>query len=95
MANQKKRAKNNFEIIISDQAKKSLKKIDSRYHKKIKQKIIALSVDPFSVGKKLDGRYSGLYSLRAWPYRIIYSVIKNKLVVTVIEIEHRQEVYKK
>jgi hypothetical protein len=60
MADQKERAKNNFEIIISDQAKKSLKKIDSRYHKKIKQKIIALSVDPFSVGKKIRWTLCGV-----------------------------------
>jgi mRNA-degrading endonuclease RelE of RelBE toxin-antitoxin system len=53
-----------------------------------------LASDPY-VGKKLDGKYSGLYSLRVWPYRIIYSVIKNELMVSVIGIEHRQGVYKR
>jgi addiction module RelE/StbE family toxin len=94
MAKTELKPRNSFEIIISEQAQKSLKKIDPRYHVKIKRNIMNLSVEPYS-GKKLDGRYAGQYSLRAWPYRIIYSVIKKRLLITVIEIEHRQSVYKR
>jgi len=39
-----------------------------------------LSSNPF-VGKKLKGEYSGIYSYRVWPYRILYEIRKKELVV--------------
>ncbi len=41
-----------------------------------------LREDPFA-GKKLQGELYGLYSLRVWPYRIIYSIEKRIIKVTV------------
>lgn len=49
--------------------------------------------DPF-IGKKLEGRFEGAYSYRVWPYRIIYRVYKNLLIVVVVHVGHRQGVYK-
>jgi len=48
--------------------------------------------DPFS-GKQLHGPRAGQYSFRVWPYRIIYRVEKEKLLVLVIAFGHRQGVY--
>ncbi|MBP9850444.1 MAG: type II toxin-antitoxin system RelE/ParE family toxin, partial [Candidatus Peribacteraceae bacterium] len=36
----------------------------------------------------------GKYTLRVWPYRIIYKFEKQQLTVYVLEIGHRQGVYK-
>jgi len=52
-----------------------------------------IALDPF-VGKKLKGEYENQYSYRVWPYRIIYEIRKNELVVLVIRVGHRQGVYK-
>ena len=52
-----------------------------------------LSKDPFS-GKKLEGELKGKYSIRAWPYRIVYQILKNELIVLVVDIGHRQGVYR-
>jgi mRNA-degrading endonuclease RelE of RelBE toxin-antitoxin system len=41
----------------------------------------------------LGGKLKGCYSLRAWPYRIIYQIIKKSLYVAVIRILHRQGAY--
>jgi mRNA-degrading endonuclease RelE of RelBE toxin-antitoxin system len=46
------------------------------------------------LGKPLLGDLEGYFSLRVWPYRIIYKVYEKKLIVYVIEITHRQEAYK-
>ncbi|MBU4299512.1 type II toxin-antitoxin system RelE/ParE family toxin [Patescibacteria group bacterium] len=35
----------------------------------------------------------GAYSYRVWPYRIIYRIYKNLLLIIVIRIGHRQGVY--
>jgi len=42
----------------------------------------------------LEGEYRGQWSLRVWPYRIIYRVEKRKLIVLILEIAHRQGAYK-
>jgi len=47
-----------------------------------------LSLDPF-IGKKLSGEFEGHYSVRVWPYRVVYKIYKNELLVLVIRIGHR------
>ena len=48
--------------------------------------------DPYS-GKKLKGKYSGLFSYRFSDYRIIYEIRQEKLLVVVLRIRHRKNVY--
>jgi len=54
--------------------------------------LIELAKNPY-LGKKLEGELRDFYSLRVWPYRIIYQIIKNELIVFVVQIKHRQGVY--
>lgn len=44
-------------------------------------------------GKKLTGKLEEQYSLRIWPYRIIY-FINNKKDVIITDIGHRKDVYR-
>jgi len=82
-----------YQIRVESKAKKELAKIPKIYQEKILLTIPLLAENPF-IGKKLGGKYKGAYSYRVWPYRIIYSVHRNLLVVIVIHIGHRQGVYK-
>ena len=67
--------------------------MDERYKARINLALLELSKDPF-VGKRLEGKLSDFYSLRVWPYRIVYQVIHEQLIVFVVQIKHRQGVYK-
>jgi len=49
-----------------------------------------LRYNPY-LGKSLLGILKGYYSLRVWPYRILYT-IKDRTVI-VINIDHRQNIY--
>lgn len=71
---------------------KQLKKIPKVEQRKIIQKLEILSEDPYS-GKQLQGEYKDLLSLKAWPYRIIYTVRRNGILI--FSIKHRQGSYKK
>ena len=82
-----------YQIVFSKKANKSLQKIPTVYLIRIKRKLALISKEPYS-GKKLEGDLADKYSVRAWPYRIIYSIRKDKLIVEVLKIEHRQGVYK-
>ena len=79
-------------VVITAQAQNDFKKIQERDKKKIRKRLGYLEKNTY-VGKKLTGKLSESYSLRAWPYRIFYIVHKNKVWIT--HIEHRQGAYKK
>jgi len=77
-----------WEIRIGKKAQKELDKIPVQYQKRIAVALPIIAADPF-IGKKLDGRLTGLYSYQIWPYRIIYKIYKKILLIVVIRIGHR------
>lgn len=83
-----------YRVNLARKAQKSFSKLPKVYQLKVKKVIAALKFNPF-IGKKLEGKYKNDYSIRVWPYRIIYTVIKQKLIIEVIEIEHRGGAYRK
>ena len=82
-----------MEVVVTPNALKQFSHLSIPDQKKIKKKLLMIVSDPWS-GKKLTGEYSGLFSLRAWPYRIIYTINKKVKKIFVITIAHRQGVYK-
>ena len=83
-----------YRVEISKNVSKEIKKLKAKDQSRVLETLRAIAQDPFS-GKKLSGRYSDLYSVRVWPYRIIYTLIKKALVVIVVDFGHRQGVYRK
>ncbi|MFH1030332.1 MAG: type II toxin-antitoxin system RelE/ParE family toxin [bacterium] len=82
-----------YQVRVKPKAEKELKKIPNPYNQKILIAITLLAGNPF-IGKKLEGEYNNHYCFRVWPYRIIYKVFKDELLIIVIRIGHRQGVYK-
>ncbi len=80
-------------IILSPQVTKQLSKLNKSDLKKINKRLYQLKESPL-IGKKLQGKLKNFYTLRAWPYRIIYQIITNKDALEIITIAHRQSVYK-
>jgi len=76
-------------VAIPKRVKKQLKRIDNEYRLKISVALMDLAFNPF-LGKKLEGKYKNKWSLRVWPYRIIYKIEKRKLIILILEIAHRQ-----
>lgn len=83
-------------IEFSNLAFKVLEKIH-KIEKKLYYRLIAaietLQANPYQ-GKKLKGKLEGDYSLRVGGYRIIYTVYKNKLIVYIIDLGPRKEIYR-
>jgi mRNA interferase RelE/StbE len=63
--------------------------------KRIIKKVIEekLMVDPLKYGKPLRRNLSGLFKLRVGDYRIIYQVKEHEVIVVVVKVGHRREVY--
>jgi mRNA-degrading endonuclease RelE of RelBE toxin-antitoxin system len=53
-----------------------------------------LARQPRRVGKPLQRELEGLWGARRGPYRIIYDIVEERLVVIVIHVDHRADVYR-
>lgn len=82
-----------YHVKLSRDAGKQLERIDQRYRAKVEAALELLSDNPYQ-GKKLGGQYAGHYSIRVWPYRIIYTIKHRELWVVVVRIAHRQGIYR-
>lgn len=85
----------NYKIEITASAEKSLKKIPKKDLSKIITAIQILSISPFPEGcRKLKGE-EDVYRVRQGNYRIIYEIFDQKLIILVLKIGHRKDIYKK
>ncbi len=83
-----------YKIEFSRVAEKQFLDLPKNDLKKISQKINKLISNPFISGyEKLRGS-DNQYRVRQRDYRIIYSVLEKKLIVLVLKIGHRREVYR-
>ncbi|OQW47626.1 MAG: addiction module toxin RelE [Proteobacteria bacterium SG_bin7] len=82
-----------YKIEFSSSARKELKKLPKPYIKNIVAAIDELATSPFPSGvKKLVGEE--LYRIRVGPYRILYEVEGKALLILIIKIGHRKDVYR-
>lgn len=74
-------------------AKKSLKELDASMQRRIMSKLEKLKTNPRALDAiKLAGSES--WRIRVGDYRIIYDIQDSVLIVMVIKIGHRREVYR-
>ena len=83
----------NYRIVIKKSAAKEIEKIQKQGRIRIVEKIRSLSSDPHPSGsKKLSGKEK--YRIRQGNYRILYQVIDDALVINVVKVGHRRDIYK-
>jgi len=83
-----------YEVILLEKAVKQLSKLPKKEADKIAAKIDKLENDPYPAGsKKLQG-YEDVYRIRQGDYRILYEVQNERLIVQIIKIGNRKDVYK-
>ena len=87
-----------FRVVFTESARKELKKLD-KYTQKIillwLQKNLDGCTDPRIHGKALTTNRVGQWRYRVGDYRILASIEDDKLVILVIAVGHRREVYSK
>lgn len=84
-----------FEIRLIGNSTKQYKSLDSNMKRRVNNAMESLSTNPLRIGKKLDGKLTGLYSYRVGSYRIIYDVNIESKICNVHGIPHRGRAYKK
>ncbi len=82
-----------YRIEFASPALKEFNALPSKEQGRVGRKIDALSADPRPRGvKKLKGR-NERYRVRAGEYRVIYTIRDQVLVVLILRVGHRREIY--
>lgn len=84
-----------YKIEYARRVEDSLEKFPKKDKKSILDKIEDLKKDPRPIGvEPLHGEWSDYYRVRVGKYRIIYAVQDEKLIVYVVKVAKRGEVYR-
>lgn len=78
-------------------ALKQLKKLDKQVSSRILDYMdeVAKLENPRERGKMLVGNLIGFWRYRVGDYRVLCKIKDNELVITVVDVGHRREVYDK
>ena len=82
-----------FELYLTARAKGDFASLSGSTLERITRALEKISMNPY-IGKFLKGELQGLHSYRTGNYRIIYEVVKAKIVIIVLKIGHRKDVYR-
>ena len=82
-----------YTVLIERYAQKQIMKLDKKIIPVIKASIADLADNPRPYGyKKLKGEDA--YRIRVGDYRVIYEIDDGKIIVTVVSVGHRKDIYK-
>ena len=81
-----------FDIVLTAESEEFIKKCDKPIRNRIIKSLRKLENEPES-GKPLTSILTGLWSLRIEDYRAICQIKNGELIVVVIRIGHRKNVY--
>ena len=83
-----------YRIEVSATAEKQIRKLDRSDQIRVLRAIQALSKEPRPPGtRKLRG-YADVFCVRIGTYRIIYSLEQDRLLIIILKVGHRRDVYR-
>lgn len=82
-----------YSIRIKRSAAKEIEALPRKDRIRVIERIGALAIDPRAVGsEKLTSEDK--YRVRQGNYRILYEIVDRELIVTVVKVAHRRDVYR-
>ena len=85
-----------YRIEFKKSAIKELQALPGRAKRKISTEIAKLAEDPFITGSRpLKGIFKNKRRIAVGNYRVIYEVFKKRLVIHIVRVRHRKDVYRK
>jgi mRNA interferase RelE/StbE len=85
-----------YKISFSSEAEKTLGKLEKTLIRRIISALEQLATSPYNNPntKKLKGMEGNIYRLRVGNFRIIYEIVDNELMIFVVRIGPRGDIYK-
>jgi len=82
-----------YSLKIKQSAFKELQKLDKKERIRVVSAIDQLTENPH-IGKVLKGELTGLRRIRSGNYRVIYEINELEVIILVLRIAHRKQVYR-
>lgn len=84
-----------MEVVFTPKAIKQFKKLDTEIQRRIKKLILEIQEleNPRLRGKGLGANLSGFWRYRVGDYRLICKISDEELIILIVDINHRREVY--
>jgi len=83
-----------YKVTYLDSVEEDLKKLDKSTVRKILNRIETyLARDPKELGKPLKGEFQGYWRYRWGNYRVIYKISEREILILVLRISNRKDVY--
>ena len=83
-----------YEIEISRTAERQLRRLPRADQVRVARAMLALADHPFPRGTRKLAGYDDVFRVRTGRYRILYSVSGRTLVIVVLKVGHRRDVYR-
>jgi mRNA interferase RelE/StbE len=83
-----------YRIEFAPRAERDFRRLPAAAQRRLAPRIDALAQEPRPPGARAMAGAEGLYRLRVGDYRIVYRVQDRILVVLVLKVGHRREVYR-
>lgn len=83
-----------FEIEITRTAENKLRALPRQDQERLAKAMIGLAEDPCPRGSRKLSGYDDVYRIRVGRYRVIYSLSHTKLIILILKIGHRSDVYR-
>jgi mRNA interferase RelE/StbE len=83
-----------YTLLFKPSAKREFDRLERGVQKRISQALTRIAEDPHLRGSKQLKDSDGALRVRVGDYRIVYEVWEEKIVVLVLRIGHRREVYR-
>jgi mRNA interferase RelE/StbE len=83
-----------YSILFTSRARRDLEGLDGAAQQRLRTHLDRLAANPFPAGaKKLRGD-EPFYRIRVGDYRVVYQVVGKQLVIIVVKIGHRKDIYR-
>lgn len=83
-----------YEIEVSRTAEKQLRRLSQTDQQRVARKMWSLASDPFPRGTRKLAGYEDVFRVRVGPWRMLYSVGAETLIIIILKIGHRGDVYR-
>jgi len=83
-----------YRIELSATAEKQFRKLAKSAQRRLAIVINSLASDPRPRGSRRLQGYEDVFRVRSGVYRIIYSIVDKRLLIIVLKIGHRKDIYR-
>jgi mRNA interferase RelE/StbE len=83
-----------YRIEVSATAEKQIRKLRREDQVRVLRTILSLATEPTPPGSRKVRGYEDIFRIRVGTYRILYRVAGRRLLIIILKVGHRREIYR-